>query len=116
MSWPLGPCAAGVRVAVEQRYELRSRQRAPPVLVEVGQDRIEPAPDVAAMNSFSRAQRAHQRVLHQVVGNIGIARQRLRIAAQCGDHGFEHFDETRSWIPFTLVRRGRLTQHNTQTR
>src|SRR5262249_42313790 len=70
--------------------ELRPpRQGTPTVLVEVGQDGVEPAPHVAAEEQSFRAQRAHQRILHQVVGDIGVARERAGIAAQGRNHGFE---------------------------
>ena len=86
----LGLGAAGVGIVVEQRHELRaSCQRSPPVLVQIGQDGVEPAPDVAAEKQFFRAQRAHQRVLHQIVGDVGVARQRPRVAAQRRYHGFD---------------------------
>jgi len=65
------------------------RQRSPAILVEVGQDGVEPAPDVAAEKQPFRTQRPHQRVLHQIVGDIGIARQRARVAAQGRNHGFD---------------------------
>ncbi len=64
-------------------------QRPPPVLVEVGQDGVEPAPDVASQKQPFRAQCPHQRVLDQIVGDVGIARQRARIPAQRRNHGFD---------------------------
>ena len=57
-------------------------ERAQTVAIEVGQDRIQPTPDIAAMEQVFGAQRAHQRVLHKIVGDLGIARERPRIASQ----------------------------------
>jgi hypothetical protein len=65
------------------------RQRAAAVAVQIGQNGVEPAPDIAAEKQPLRAQRPHQRVLHQVVGDVGIARQRPCVAAQRRDHGFD---------------------------
>ena len=81
--------AAGLRprrvrrvVVLDRRQRRPPRQRAQPVAIEIGQDRVEPAPDVAAVKQMLGAQRPHQRVLHEIVGGLGVARQRARIAAQ----------------------------------
>src|SRR5262249_16594191 len=54
-----------------------------------GQDGVQPAPDVTPDKQPLRTQRPHQRVLHQIVGDVGIACEGTRIAAQRRDHGFD---------------------------
>ena len=40
-------------------------------------------------NSRSGAQGAHQRVLHQIVGNVGVAGERARVTPQGGNHALD---------------------------
>src|ERR1700722_6270884 len=112
---------AGVGIVVEQRGELRPpRQRSPPVLVEVGQDGVEPAPDIAAQKQPFQTQRPRQRVLHQIVGDVDVARQRTRIPAQRRNHGFDTLAK-RGHCSSIMVRSGRRplsaasTPHTTNT-
>ena len=77
-----GAGRSGCVVVLDWRQRRAPRQRAQAVAVEVGQDRVEPAPHLAAVKQMLGAQRPDQRVLHQVVGDLGVARQRPRIAAQ----------------------------------
>ena len=87
MSRPPASGPDGVRrvVVLDRRQRRTARERAQAVAVEIGQDRVEPAPDIAAVKQMLGAQRAHQRVLHQIVGRLGVARQRARVAAQRRD-------------------------------
>ena len=77
-----GPDAPAASLSSIERQRRPPRQRAQAVSVEIGQDRVEPASNVAAMKQMLGAQRPHQRVLHQIVGGFGVARQRPRIAPQ----------------------------------
>ena len=71
--------------SLDRRMHRAARERAQPVAIEIGQDRIEPTAYVAAVKQVLRTQGAHQRVLHQVVGDVGIAGERARVTAQCRD-------------------------------
>src|SRR5262249_21744369 len=69
-------------VIVVDRLQRRTpRQRAQPVAIEIGQNRIEPASNVATVKKMLRPQRPHQRVLHEIVGKLAITRERTRITA-----------------------------------
>src|SRR5450830_1414122 len=72
-------------VVLDRQQHRPPRQRAPPVAVEIGEDRVQPAAHVAAMEQMLRAQRPHQRVLNQIVGDVGIPRQRAGIPPQRRD-------------------------------
>src|SRR4051812_17945676 len=61
------------------------RERAQAIPIQVGQDRVKPTPDVSAVKQMLGSQGAHQRVLHQVIGGLSVARQRARIAPQRWD-------------------------------
>jgi len=127
MSRPSASVPLAVGIVLQERHELRPpRQRSPPVLVEIGQDGVEPAPEVTAeKTAVSERSAPHQRILHQIVGDIGVARERARIAAQRWDHVFDtlakcaHFSSVLgsstlcSLVAFTIARRRRLTKHNT---
>ena len=69
-------------VFAERLLRRTPRQRSQPVAVEIGQDGVEPAAHVAAVEQMLCAQRPHQRVLDQIVGKLGIARERTGVASE----------------------------------
>src|SRR5262249_8642923 len=69
------------------------RQRAQPVALEIGQNRIEPAANAATVKLMLRPQRPHQRVLHEIVGKLAITRERTRITAPSRQHGLDRLPE-----------------------
>src|SRR5947207_15550375 len=70
-------------VVILERFRDRpGRERAQAVAVEIGQDREQPGTDLAAVKQMLGAQRANERILHEIIGGLRIAGERAGVTAQ----------------------------------
>ena len=92
------------RKGADRRQRRAARERAKAVAVKVRQYRVHPAAHVAAVEQVLGAQRAHQRVLHQIVGDVGVAGERARVATQRGDCRLDILAETGDSLCYPVVR------------